>query len=429
MNYQETIQWLFNQLPMYQRVGKAAYKADLDTTINLLEAINNPQNKFKALHIAGTNGKGSLAHQISSILQEAGYKTGLYTSPHLSDFRERIRVNGEMVEKEFVTDFVNNNHKILHNIKPSFFEMTVAMAYDYFASQNVDIAVLETGMGGRLDSTNVCNPIITAITNIGLDHTMFLGNTIEKIAVEKAGIIKPNTPVVIGRRQNETTKIFNDTAKHKNAEITFAEDEISIKTLNTPLQFKKNFDIWYNNELLAENASSPLAADYQTENICTAIVLAIKLKEKGFSISIENILDGLENVISNTSLRGRWHKINDMPLTICDTGHNTDGIQAVVSQIKQMNYDNLHIIFGMVNDKEPYDILSLLPKNATYYFCKPDIPRGMNEELLAEHAFKAGLNGKTHSSVMEAYNSARNNSSPNDLIFIGGSTFVVAEII
>lgn len=429
MNYQETIQWLFNQLPMYQRVGKAAYKANLDTTIELLEAINNPQNNFKAIHIAGTNGKGSVAHLITSILQEAGYKTGLYTSPHLRDFRERIRVNGEMIEKEFVTKFVSNNNDILEQIKPSFFEMTVAMAYEYFVSQNVDFAVLETGMGGRLDSTNICNPIITSITNIGLDHTTFLGNTIEKIAIEKAGIIKPNTPLVIGRKQNETTKVFNDTARHNNSEIIYAEDELSIKILNTPNLFKKNFDIWHKNELFAENAVSPLAAEYQNENICTSITIAIKLKDLGLSINTENIVDGLENVISNTSLAGRWHKISDMPLTICDTGHNTDGIQAVVNQIKQMSYSNLHMVFGMVNDKQPYDILNLLPKNASYYFCRPDIPRGMDEELLAQHAFKAGLNGKTHSSVMEAYNSARNNSTPYDLIFIGGSTFVVAEII
>jgi len=429
MNYQETIQWLFKQLPIYQRVGKAAYKANLDTTIKLLGALNNPQYTFKAIHIAGTNGKGSVAHQITSILQEAGYKTGLYTSPHLRDFRERIRVNGVMIEKEFVTEFINKNHDIIEKIKPSFFEMTVAMAYEYFASLNVDFAVLETGMGGRLDSTNVCNPIITAITNIGLDHTMFLGNTLEKIAIEKAGIIKPNTPLIIGRKQNETFEVFDNIAREKNAEILYAEDLISIKTLNTPNPFKKNFDIWHRNELFAENAISPLAADYQTENICTAITIALKLKEIGLSISSDNIIYGLKNVISNTSLAGRWHKISNMPLTICDTGHNIDGIQAVVNQIKQMNYNNLHFVFGMVNDKEPYDILNLLPKNASYYFCKPDIPRGMEEEMLAEHAFKAGLNGKTHSSVMEAYNSARNNSNPNDLIFIGGSTFVVAEII
>lgn len=429
MNYHETIEWLFSQLPMYQRVGKAAYKANLDTTIELLDALGNPQNKFRAVHIAGTNGKGSVAHLTSSILQEAGYKTGLYTSPHLRDFRERIRINGKMVDEDFVTNFVNENNHILDSIKPSFFEMTVAMAYMFFASQNVDVAVLETGMGGRLDSTNICNPFVTAITNIGFDHTAFLGNTLEKIAAEKAGIIKNEIPLIIGRKQNETSGVFEEFSENKNAPIIYAEDEISIKILSTPKPFNLNFDIWHKNHLFAENASCPLAAEYQTENISTAISIALKLNEDHLNLSKENILSGLANVISNTSLAGRWHKLNDMPLTICDTGHNVDGIKAVIQQLKQMNYNKLHMVFGMVNDKEPYEILNLLPKNAEYYFCKPDIPRGMPEEILAEHAFKAGLNGKTHSSVMEAYNSARNNCGPDDLIFIGGSTFVVAEII
>jgi len=379
MNYQETIEWLFSQLPMYQRVGKAAYKANLDTTIQLLEALGNPQNKFKAIHIAGTNGKGSVAHITSSILQEAGYKTGLYTSPHLRDFRERIRLNGNMVEEDFVRNFVSKNKKILDNIKPSFFEMTVAMAYEYFASQNIDIAVLETGMGGRLDSTNICKPLITAITNIGLDHTAFLGNSMEKIAAEKAGIIKNKIPVIIGRKQSETHKVFEEFSIENNAELIYAEDEISIKILNTPKLFNLSFDIWHKNELLAENASCPLAAEYQKENISTAISIAVKLNEGNLNIDKDSILSGLKNVISNTSLAGRWQKLNDMPLTICDTGHNIDGIRAVVMQLKQMNYNKLHMVIGMVNDKEPYEILSLLPKNANYYFCKPNIPRGMSE--------------------------------------------------
>jgi dihydrofolate synthase/folylpolyglutamate synthase len=429
MDYKETINWLFGQLPMFQRIGKAAYKADLNTTIKLLEVIGNPQNHFKAIHIAGTNGKGSVSHIISSILQEAGIKTGLYTSPHLKDFRERIKINGQMIPEEKVTGFIENNREIIQKSKPSFFEMTVAMAYDYFAGQEVDIAVLETGMGGRLDSTNICNPLICSITNIGLDHTMFLGDTLEKIAVEKAGIFKKNIPIVIGRKQGETSTIFNDKASLLNAEISYSEDEIYIKTLRNQKGFNKHFDIWHKNELFAENASSPLAADYQTENLQNAVSICLKLNSMGIEISKENILEGIENVVHNTAFKGRWQKIADNPLTICDTGHNHDGIQAVVKQIQQLSYNKLHFILGMVSDKDADNILGLLPKSAHYYYCKPDIPRGMPEVILEQHAFKAGLYGETYSSVMQAYNSACNNSNSNDLIFIGGSTFVVAEIV
>lgn len=425
MNYKETIQWLFSQLPMYQRVGKAAYKSDLQTTIDLLNHLNNPQNNFKAIHIAGTNGKGSVSHIVASILQEAGYKTGLYTSPHLNDFRERIRIDGNMVPEDQVTSFVGDNMGIIEKLKPSFFEMTVAMAYDYFSKEKVDFAVLETGMGGRLDSTNICNPVITAITNIGLDHTQFLGDSLEKIAIEKAGIIKKGIPVIIGREQKETSEVFRKKAKQLDSPIMFAEDLAEVRPIEISGTKTRSFDVWYENTLFLENASSPLMGNYQNENITTAICIIQELLAEGIHINQDDFKNGLDNV----SLQGRWQIISNNPLTICDTGHNPDGIKAVVNQIKQTRHNNLHFVFGMVNDKDPEIILYLLPKNAHYYFCKPDIPRGMPEEELKEHAFKAGLNGETHASVRAAYNSALNNAASNDLIFIGGSTFVVAEIV
>ncbi len=429
MNYKETINWLFSQLPMYQRIGKAAYKSDLQTTIDLLEKLKNPQNSFKAIHIAGTNGKGSVSHIVASILQEAGYKIGLYTSPHLKDFRERIRLDGKLIPEENVVSFVADNKAILEELKPSFFEMTVAMAYDYFATEDVDFAILETGMGGRLDSTNICNPVITAITNIGFDHTQFLGDTLEKITVEKAGIFKQEVPIVIGKKQSEIKDIFLAKANLLKAPITFVEDNVELKFLETTDNNNRYFDIWVENQMLVEKAASPLLATYQEENIATSIQIIMDLMLEGVHVSKEEIKDGLANLIKNTSLKGRWQIISSNPLTICDTGHNTDGIKAVMQQIKQTPYKNLHFVFGMVNDKEPDSILYLLPKNATYYFCKADIPRGMDEEVLQEYAFKAGLNGKTYSSVREAYHIAQNNAGLDDLIFIGGSTFVVAEIV
>jgi len=425
MNYKETIQWLFSQLPMYQRIGKAAYKSDLQTTIDLLNELDNPQNNFKAIHIAGTNGKGSVSHIIASIFQEAGFKIGLYTSPHLKDFRERIRIDGEMIPEDQVTSFVGDNLEIIEKLKPSFFEMTVAMAYDYFAKEKVDFAVLETGMGGRLDSTNICKPAVTAITNIGFDHTQFLGNSLEKIAIEKAGIIKKGIPLVIGKEQKDTSEIFRKKANQLGAPITFAEDKVEVRPIEVSGTQARSFDIWYDNILFLENATSSLMGDYQNENIATAISIIQELLGEGIHINQEDFKNGLNNV----NIQGRWQIISNNPLTICDTGHNADGIKAVVNQIKQTSHNNLHFVFGMVNDKDPESILYLLPKNAHYYFCKPDIPRGMPEEELKEHAFKAGLNGETHASVRAAYNSALNNAAPNDLIFIGGSTFVVAEIV
>lgn len=430
MNYTETLDWLFDRLPMFQRIGQAAYKADLGVTIQLLNLLGKPQEKFKAIHVAGTNGKGSVSHLIGSILQEAGYKTGLYTSPHLKDFRERIRVNGEMISQDKVVEFVEKFGKSFEKINPSFFEMTVGMAYDHFASEKVDFAVLETGMGGRLDSTNVCFPVITVITNIGHDHQQFLGETLEKIASEKAGIIKENIPVIIGKKQPETTAVFKKIAHENTASIFFAEDHVSFREISSSSIRTKNYDTWVGNELYFENIVSPLSGNYQSENLATALQAILLLKDQGcVEISKENILVGIESVVNNTGFKGRWQVLSANPLTICDTGHNPEGIGFVVEQIKQTTYNRLHFVFGMVGDKNPESVLSLLPKNAIYYFCKPDIPRGMQVDVLFEYAKKFGLEGKVFHSVTQAYNSAMNDAGANDLVFIGGSTFVVAEVV
>ncbi len=430
MNYKETIQWLFQKLPMFQRMGKAAYKADLGNTVELLNLLDNPQHKFKVVHVAGTNGKGSVANIIASVLQDAGLKTGLYTSPHLKDFRERTRINGEMIPENDVIDFVESHKTDFDKIKPSFFEMTVGMAFDFFANNNVDIALVEVGLGGRLDSTNVVNPLVSIITNIGFDHTQFLGDSLEKIAFEKAGIIKNNVPVVIGRKQAETNLLFENTATEKNAPLFYAEDHYDIKFLNNLKPAEQFIDIWKNNEIFLEAVNSSLLGFYQQENIATALMALDILKTTyGFNIEPVNIKEGIEYLHKNTGFIGRWHILDTNPLTICDTGHNEEGIKAVVQQIMSTNFDHLHFVFGMVNDKNPETILSLLPPNATYYFCKPDIPRGLDAEELQKKAEEHGLTGLSYSSVNKAFSSAFNNARPRDLIFVGGSTFVVAEVI
>jgi dihydrofolate synthase/folylpolyglutamate synthase len=427
MNYKETLDYMFNQLPMYQRVGKAAYKANLDNTIALCNHLDNPQNNFKSIHIAGTNGKGSTAHLIASILQTAGFKTALYTSPHLNDFRERIKINGEMIPEEKVIEFININKKAFKKINPSFFEMTVGMAFQYFANEKVDIAVIETGMGGRLDSTNIITPLLSVITNIGYDHTQFLGDTIEKIAAEKAEIIKKDIPVIIGETQSETREIFIQKAKTENSSITFADQIFEAKLLSNTNQAVE-FDIWKNAENYIENLECPLLGQYQSKNLVTAIQVMDALANQ-FGIGKKIIIEGIEDVITNTGLKGRWQIISTNPMTICDTAHNKDGITNVVEQIRQTRHSKLHFILGMVDDKSITDILNLLPHEAIYYFCKANIPRALNEEVLQEAGHKAGLNGKSYSSVREAYNVAVNNAAGNDLVFIGGSTFVVAEIV
>jgi dihydrofolate synthase/folylpolyglutamate synthase len=430
MNYDETIQWLYSQLPMFQRIGQAAYKADLSNTIALLALLGNPQEHFKVIHVAGTNGKGSVSHMIASVLQQAGYKTGLYTSPHLRDFRERIRINGEMISREKVISFVESHRKEFEAIAPSFFEMTVGMAYDYFAREKVDFAVLETGMGGRLDSTNISHPVISIITHIDYDHTQFLGNSLQEIAVEKAGIIKEGIPVVIGLRQSETTAVYEQAARAKDTHLIFAEDYFELKPISSRNPLEKHYDVWHENKLYIEDFNSPLLGNYQTENMATALQAIETLHQnKVIQVNSETLRQGLENTIHNTHLMGRWQILGTHPLIIADTGHNRDGIMAIRQQLFDTDFEQLHFVLGTVSDKNHEEILSLLPKKATYYFCKADIPRGLDAEILKEKAFKAGLNGKSYPSVTHAFRSAVNNAGPNDLVFIGGSTYVVAEII
>jgi len=406
-DYQKTINWLFKQLPMYQRQGSAAYKADITNTVELCKYLGNPEKKFKTIHIAGTNGKGSTAHMLSSIFQEAGYRTGLYTSPHLKDFRERIKLNGQMMPKENVVEFIQTNKSFFKRKNLSFFEMTVGLAFDFFAKKEVDIAIIETGLGGRLDSTNVITPLLSVITNIGLDHTMFLGDTLEKIASEKAGIIKKDIPVIIGQTQvKEITNIFEDKARSNDSKIYFADKLGWLPKYKTDLKGK-----------------------YQEFNVNTAIAAVKVLQLQGENIKDSHIANGLSNVVFNTGLQGRWQKLLDKPVVICDTAHNKEGLEIVMEQLKEQQFDNLHVVIGMVNDKNIEEALGLFPKEATYYFCKADIPRALDASELYEIATNLGLNGKVYSSVRNAYANALETASTNDFVYIGGSTFVVAEVV
>lgn len=428
MNYDETIDYLFTFLPMFQRIGAAAYKSDLGNTIALMEALDNPQHKFKAIHIAGTNGKGSTSHLLASLLREKGLKVGLHTSPHLKDFRERIRVNGVMVEKDWVVDFVEKNKSLIEKIEPSFFETAVAMAFKYFEEQEVDIAIIEVGMGGRLDSTNVLSPLMSIITNIGIDHTMFLGDTLSAIAGEKAGIIKKNTPVIIGQTQEETAPVFISKAREMNSPIYFADQIYSIRNPRH-LDSKLFLDIYRKDDLIYRDLVSVLSGNYQTKNIITVISALEVLGDLGYTFSEEEIRQGFLNLQQNAPLMGRWQTLTENPLTICDTGHNEDGLSYIVKQINQTPHNNLHFVLGMVNDKEIDKVLQLLPKKADYYLCKADIPRGLEVEILAEKAREAGLNYSVYASVQDALKAAQSKAMQGDLVFVGGSTFTVAEVV
>jgi dihydrofolate synthase/folylpolyglutamate synthase len=405
MNYQETTNWMFNQLPMYQLQGASAYKKDL-TNVNLLaDHLDNPQQKIKCIHVAGTNGKGSTSHMLASILQEAGYKVGLYTSPHLKDFRERIKINGTEISEAFVCEFINTHKTFFESNDMSFFEMSVGLAFDYFAKEKVDIAIIEVGLGGRLDATNIITPLVSVITNIGIDHVQFLGNTLESIASEKSGIIKPRIPVVIGEYTPETKAVFLTKAAANKAEIYFASD------------------------LISETNPSDLLGDYQAHNKKTVIqAFQILNEQTNFKVSAENIKSGLLHVVKNTGLLGRWQQLGESPKVICDTAHNKNGLEIVLNQIQKETFDHLHIVLGVVNDKEMDEVLPLFPQNATYYFCKPNIPRGLNASLLQEKALHFSLIGNTYDSVIEAYTTAKKNAAIDDFIYIGGSTFVVAEL-
>ena len=402
MTYQQTLDYLFSRLPMYQRDGVVAYKADIGNIVAASKTLKDPHKKFKSIHIAGTNGKGSVSHMLASIFQEAGYKVGLYTSPHLKDFRERIKLSGKMIAKSEVIQFVSKNKTAFEKIDLSFFEFTVALAFHYFAYQKVDIAIIETGLGGRLDSTNIINPELSIITNIGLDHTNLLGDTIQKIAKEKAGIIKSNTPIIIGRNQEEIKPIFQNIANEKKAPLKYAT---------------------------AHNFTADVKGNYQKENINTVVTAISEIQKQGWKITDENIKDGLLNTIKNTGLLGRWQILGQNPLVICDTGHNEDGIKVVFNQLKQTPHKSLHVVFGATNDKDLDTILNLLPKDAKYYFCKPNILRGLDENILKEIANKKEIKGDSYSSVKTALARAKKQAQLEDLIFIGGSTFMAAEVV
>ncbi|RZJ63626.1 MAG: bifunctional folylpolyglutamate synthase/dihydrofolate synthase [Flavobacterium sp.] len=404
MTYKETVEWMFSRLPMYQQQGASAYKKDLTNTLLLSKHLGNPERKITAIHIAGTNGKGSVSNMLASILQEAGYKTGLYTSPHLKDFRERIKINGEDIPEEYVTEFISRNKTFFEAQELSFFEMTVGLAFDYFVAENVDIAVIETGMGGRLDSTNIITPLVSVITNIGMDHTQFLGNTLEAIAYEKAGIIKPDVPVVIGEYTTETRPVFIAKAAECNSEIYFASDEV------------------------LPEYESDLKGNYQKQNKKT-VLQTLRVLEQRFPVDDKAIFSGLLNVAANTGFKGRWQQLDSNPTVICDTAHNSHGLKIVLNQIASHQFDVLRIVFGVVNDKDLDEVLPLLPKDAVYYFSRPNVPRGLDARLLEEAAIKHGLIGDVFNSVTEAYDRAQADASENDFIYIGGSTFVVAEIL
>lgn len=395
---------MFSKLPMYQRQGSTAFKKDLTNTLALSKRLKFPERKFLSIHVAGTNGKGSTSHMIASVLQEAGYTTGLYTSPHLKDFRERIRVNGIPISEKSVVAFITRNQTFLEKQELSFFEMTVGMAFDTFARQEVDIAVVEVGLGGRLDSTNIITPLVSVITNIGLDHTQMLGETLEEIAFEKAGIIKPNIPVVIGEKMDKVDDVFRNIAKKNKAKLYFAEDGIE------------------------EVYQTGLLGNYQLKNVKTAMQTFKILSHNNIFLSEDIIKRGLINVVKNTGLKGRWQILGKQPKVICDTAHNKEGLVDVLSQLKSEKFDKLHLVLGVVDDKNLNNILPLFPQNASYYFCRPNIPRGLSAKELQQKAKTFNLVGDTYASVVEAYQVALERSTTDDLIYIGGSTFVVAEL-
>ena len=428
MTYPQTLDYLFSKLPMYQRIGAAAYKADLNNTLAICKELGNPEKKIKFVHVAGTNGKGSSSHMLAAILQQAGYKTGLYTSPHLVDFRERIKINGKMIPKTEVVKFVEDFKTIFEKIEPSFFEWTVGLAFHYFAQQQVDVVVLEVGLGGRLDSTNVITPVACLITNIGYDHMNLLGDTLPKIAGEKAGIIKTKIPVVISQTQLDVISVFNETAKQLKAPIEFADKNYKLISSSynkaflsiTLLHKKTNTTHLYNLDL---------QGSYQVKNVMGVLNTIEILKQKGFIIEETDSINALSQVQKLTGLHGRWQVIQEKPLVIADTGHNEDGIKEVIDNLKRYTYKTLHFVLGVVNDKDISNILKLLPKDATYYFCKASIPRALDEHELAILAKKNGLNGSTFKTVPEALKKAIKQAKVNDLVFVGGSTFTVADIL
>lgn len=430
MTYAETLEYLYSRLPMFQRIGPAAYKADLSNTIALCKVLDNPEGTFKSIHIAGTNGKGSVSHLLASVLQAAGYKVGLYTSPHLKDFRERIKVNGKMIPKDDVTAFVEKYKDRFEKIDLSFFEWTVGLAFYYFRKKKVDVAVIETGLGGRLDSTNVITPEVSVITNISYDHMNLLGNTLEKIAKEKAGIIKPGVPVIIGETQPESAPVFTQKAKSLKSHIIYADQELAIRKWDVAdvpsphvvcdVGGKSGYRI---------TLRSSLIGDYQKKNFVTVVATLNELRMLGWNADELAMRKGFRDVAEATGLVGRWQTLSENPRIIADTGHNEAGIRDIVSQLKRTPHKKLHMVIGVVNDKDPAKILSLLPKNAKYYFCSFDLPRAMNSEELLLQAAQFQLKGESYPTVKKALNAAKEQAGRNDVIFVGGSTFVVAEAV
>ncbi len=428
MNYQQTLDYLFSKLPMYQRVGVAAYKANLDNTIAICNALGNPEKKIKCVHVAGTNGKGSSSHMLAAVLQQAGYKTGLYTSPHLVDFRERIKINGKMIPKVEVVKFVEDYKDLFEKIEPSFFEWTVGLALYYFSQNEIDVVIVEVGLGGRLDSTNVINPVCSLITNIGMDHVNLLGDTLPKIATEKAGIIKTRSPVVISETQLEVVSVFNDKAKLSKSTIEFADKNYKVISTTHTNQFM-SVELLHKKTNTKHQYDLDLQGSYQVKNLMGVLTTLDILSKKGFIIEEKDITTGLKQVQKITGLQGRWQIIQDKPLVIADTGHNVDGIKEVLQNLERYNYKKLHFVLGVVNDKDISSILNLLPKDAIYYFCKANIPRALDEKELSAKALKMGLEGNTFKTVTEALDKAKKQAKSNDLIFVGGSTFTVADIL
>jgi dihydrofolate synthase/folylpolyglutamate synthase len=415
---------------MFTRVGSAAYKTGLGNIEALCETLGNPEQKFKSIHVAGTNGKGSSSHLLASVLMEAGYKTGLFTSPHLKDFRERIRINGKLISRPEVIGFVEKSKIQFGNLEPSFFEMNVALAFDYFARKKVDIAVIETGLGGRLDSTNVITPELSLITNISFDHADLLGHTLELIASEKAGIIKSNIPVVVSEKQSETFEVFQQKALGMQSVIRYAEDQIRWDNVREEFHDGRPWlmaETWWAKEKLS--IQSPLAGSYQLKNLAGVLTAIDALKKQGWKISKNAVEQGIRKVIENTGLRGRWEMLSEQPRVFCDTGHNEAGVQEVLKQIAKTPHQKLHLVWGMVSDKDVSKVLSLLPKEANYYFCRAQLPRALDAKALREKGLENGLKGKAYTSVRNALKAAKKAAQPNDLVVVGGSTFVVAEVV
>ncbi|PTT02868.1 dihydrofolate synthase [Pedobacter sp. HMWF019] len=428
MTYPQTLDYLYSKLPMFTRIGAVAFKKDLHNTLAMCQELGNPQHKFKTIHVAGTNGKGSTSHMLAAILQQAGYKTGLYTSPHLKDFRERIRVNGKMVSKRFVTNFVGQQQAVIESLQPSFFEVTVAMAFSCFAEEKVDIAIIEVGLGGRLDSTNIITPEVSVITNISLDHTNMLGNTLKEIAFEKAGIIKPGIPAVIGEHHPETDPVFIQKATETGSPLFFAEDELTLSSIRNSKAYLIT-SILNSTGTLLKDLQLDLTGTYQLKNILTVVQTVQLLKKLHYTISDEALFKALRSVKKITGLQGRWQILSQSPLIIVDTGHNIAGITEVLQNIRNTPHQQLHMVIGMVKDKDINGVLSLLPKDANYYFTQPDLERALPAEELASQSGKHHLKGKTFKIIKDALNAAKAAALPGDLIFVGGSTFVVAEVI